>query len=215
MAATAPNKHATRSAQTRERFIRAAQKLFAERSLDGVSLNEITVAAGQKNRNALQYHFGNRKGLIQAILDHHADEVASLRDQYLAATDLTTWTAAEAAARVLVMPLGEYIRENPDGVYYVRVLSQLAAISNPQTNPGSNSGLSFRQVPQLETLMETALAHLTPAEARRRLFLVVTINFHGVADVCRAFEGNTRQRNAMLEQVICSLCALLEAPARD
>ena len=34
-----------------------------------MSLNEITVAAGQKNRNALQYHFGNREGLLQAIID--------------------------------------------------------------------------------------------------------------------------------------------------
>ena len=64
------NKHAVRSAQTRERFIHAAQKLFAERSVDSVSLNEITTAAGQKNRNALQYHFEDRQGLLQAIVDN-------------------------------------------------------------------------------------------------------------------------------------------------
>ena len=54
MTAATGNKHAHRSAQTRERFICAAQRLYAERSIDAVSINEITVAAGQKNRNALQ-----------------------------------------------------------------------------------------------------------------------------------------------------------------
>ena len=66
------NKHASRSAATRRKFIRAAQKLYAEKSIDAVSLNQVTSAAGQKNRNALQYHFGSREGLIQAILDQAA-----------------------------------------------------------------------------------------------------------------------------------------------
>ena len=83
MAHTAGNKHADRSAQTRDRFIQAGQQLFAERSIDSVSLNEITVAAGQKNRNALQYHFGNREGLLQVIIDTHAIRVRELRQRYL------------------------------------------------------------------------------------------------------------------------------------
>lgn len=81
MTSSAGNKHANRSARTRERFIEAAQRLYAQRSIDSVSLNEITVAAGQKNRNALQYHFGNRDGLLQAIIDQHAERVLVLRRQ--------------------------------------------------------------------------------------------------------------------------------------
>lgn len=209
------NKHAARSAQTRERFIRAAQKLFAERSLDAVSLNEITTAAGQKNRNALQYHFGSRSGLIQAILDHHGERVATLRTRYIEGHDLDAWSAAEAAARVLVMPLGEYLQDNPEGLYYVRMLSQLAALNSPYTNPAANSDISFRQVPALEELLAKALAHLGRTEARRRLFLVITINFHGIADLFRTFpEAGQRQQTAMLEQVVCAITSLLEAPPR-
>ncbi len=216
MATGQPNKHAARSAQTRQRFIEAAQKLFAERSVDSVSLNEITTAAGQKNRNALQYHFGSRSGLIQAILDHHGDRVAQLRAAFVSEHDLEAWSPAEAAARILVMPLGEYVHENPDGVYYVRMLSQLAALNSPQTNPSANSDISFRQVPVLETLIERAMSHLGSAEAQRRLFLVVTINFHGIADLFRTFEdAGKRQQAAMLEQVVCAITALLEAPPRS
>ena len=86
------NKHANRSAATRHKFVRAAQKLYAEHSIDAVSLNQVTAAAGQKNRNALQYHFGNREGLIQAILDSHADRVDALRRTYVDAMETTEKT---------------------------------------------------------------------------------------------------------------------------
>lgn len=217
--ATTGNKHANRSAQTRRRFIKAAQKLYAERSIDAVSLNEITVAAGQKNRNALQYHFGNKDGLIQAILDSHADRVAELRQDYASNTDLAALSPSEAAAQLLVTPIGEYIIDNPEGIHYVKILSQLAALNSAATNPGARSGLSFRQVPRLETLMGEAMAHLGEAEQRRRLFLAVSITFHTIADTCRAFDGadasGTRKRKLMLDQVVGAISALLSAPARD
>ena len=215
MAQSQPNKHAARSAQTRERFISAAQQLFAERGIDSVSVNEITIAAGQKNRNALQYHFGNRSGLIQAILDYHGERLAQLRSDFVASNDLEAWSPAEAAARILVIPLGQYIDEHPPGIYYVRMLSQLAALNSPQTNPDANSELSFRQVPILESLLDRALTHLGSAEAQRRLFLMVTINFHGIADLFRTFsDAGAQQQAAMLEQVVCAITALLEAPPR-
>jgi AcrR family transcriptional regulator len=132
---TAGNKHETRSALTRERFIQAAQQLFAERSIDSVSLNEITVAAGQKNRNALQYHFGNRDGLLQAIIDKHAEPVYLLRKAYIEQARDSAWSDAEASARVLVMALADYIEQNPEGIHYVKILSQLAAINSVIINP--------------------------------------------------------------------------------
>ena len=96
---TTGNKHAERSAQTRRRFIEAGQQLFATRSIDSVSLNEITVAAGQKNRNALQYHFGGREGLLQAIIDTHAARVFELRQPYLEEPPDNGDNSARAAAR--------------------------------------------------------------------------------------------------------------------
>ncbi len=211
-----PNKHAARSALTRERLITAAQKLFAERGIDAVSVNEITTAANQKNRNALQYHFGSRAGLIQAILDHHGEAVAQVRARFIRDNDLSRWPPAEAAARVLVMPLGSYLEATAEGLHYVRILSQLAALDSPHSNPGAQQRFSFRDVPELEALLQRAMSHLDRPEAQRRLFLVLSINFHGVADLFRGFgDGSPRLRSAMLEQVVCAITALLEAPPRD
>ena len=220
MAETVTNKHANRSAQTRKRFIQAAQKLYAERSIDSVSLNEITVAAGQKNRNALQYHFGNRDGLLQAIIDMHSERVSQLRQGYLEQAGDARWSAAEASARVLVMPIADYIEDNPEAVHYVKILSQMAVMSSQAIAPTGASKLSFRDQPELQQLTQEALGHLGPAEAQRRMFLLVSMTFHGIADICRASESAEvaaplRQRGPMFEQLVCSIAVLLAAPARD
>ncbi len=211
------NKHAHRSAQTRERFMDAAQELFAERSIDSVSLNEITVAAGQKNRNALQYHFGGRDGLLQAIIDRHAERVHELREACLDAIDEEKTDAAQAAARGLVYPLAQYISENEAGVYYVKILSQLAALNNQAVNPDARSAISFRAEERLARTWTRAVAHLKNAEAQRRMFLCVSITFHGMADACRAYaapdtSATLKQREAMFEQVAVAVASLLAAP---
>lgn len=210
------NKHANRSAQTRERFIEAAQRLFADRSIDAVSLNEITVTAGQKNRNALQYHFGNRDGLMQAIIDKHADRVSELRGHYISKQSGADDVVARAAAHAMVMPLVDYIGENPEGIYYVKILSQLAALNSNILNPSTSSGLTFRNDEPFSSLIRQALSHLGPAEAQRRMFLTLSITFHGIADVCRASEtpGTSRtlqKRRPMFEQVALAVEALLRA----
>ena len=214
------NKHANRSAQTRQRFIETAQQLFAARSIDSVSLNEITIAAGQKNRNALQYHFGNRDGLLQAIIDKHADRVHVLRQPYLDGQTTSDCTAARAAARALVAPLADYIGENPEGIYYVKILSQLAALNSDILNPSTRSGLTFQNDERFATLMRKAVSHLRPAEAQRRMFLTVSITFHGIADACRASETRgtsptLKKRAALFEQVILAIEALLAAPGLE
>jgi AcrR family transcriptional regulator len=60
---------------TREAIMQTAERLFAERGLEGVSLREIATASGQRNNNAAQYHFGDRDGLIKAIYAYRAYEL--------------------------------------------------------------------------------------------------------------------------------------------
>lgn len=52
--------------RVKEKILLAAERLFAERGF-GVSLREIAVAAGQRNHSAVQYHFGDKTGLIDAL----------------------------------------------------------------------------------------------------------------------------------------------------
>ena len=64
-----------RGRDARDKLVDAARDLFAERSIEGASLREITRAAGQANTSALQYHFGDRESLLDAVLEPHQIEV--------------------------------------------------------------------------------------------------------------------------------------------
>jgi AcrR family transcriptional regulator len=77
---------------TRMRILRAAERLYAERGFDGASLREIAIAANQGNNNAVQYHFGGRDQLIEAIFHQRVAEMEPERQAML--------DAAEAAGRL-------------------------------------------------------------------------------------------------------------------
>ncbi|MFF5261570.1 TetR/AcrR family transcriptional regulator [Actinomadura viridis] len=71
------------TATTRERLLDAAQHLYARRGLDAVSLREINQAAGARNATAVQYHFGDRAGIVRAVFDRHRPDVEARRHALL------------------------------------------------------------------------------------------------------------------------------------
>ncbi|MFC7467297.1 TetR family transcriptional regulator [Actinomadura keratinilytica] len=48
--------------------MRAAEEVFAAQGVDGAQLRDITRLAGQANPSAVQYHFGSRAGLLDAVM---------------------------------------------------------------------------------------------------------------------------------------------------
>jgi AcrR family transcriptional regulator len=73
-------------------MILAAEILFAREGIDGVSLRRIASAAGQGNHHAVQYHFGSRDGLVQAIFDYRMAQMDARR--------LRMFEVAEAQGRL-------------------------------------------------------------------------------------------------------------------
>ncbi|WP_086831635.1 TetR/AcrR family transcriptional regulator [Streptomyces sp. NRRL B-24572] len=58
----------TSGPETRDKLIRAAEELFAAQGVDGAQLRDIVALAGQANPSAVQYHFGSRAGLLDAVM---------------------------------------------------------------------------------------------------------------------------------------------------
>src|SRR6476619_1707777 len=58
------------TASTQEQIVLAAERLFAERGIDGVSLRQIGAAAGNGNNSAVQYHFGSKERLLRAVFEY-------------------------------------------------------------------------------------------------------------------------------------------------
>ena len=84
---------------TREALLRQAERLFARRGLYQVQVREIVEAAGQRNVSALNYHFGSREGVLDAILSKHGDPTDLARGELLATV------GRDASSRDLVAAL--------------------------------------------------------------------------------------------------------------
>ncbi|KRB79996.1 hypothetical protein ASE01_00345 [Nocardioides sp. Root190] len=86
-------------------LISAAERLFAARGIEGVSLREITREAEQRNSTALQYHFGDRLGLVAAVLRKHVSVVAERRAALLELLENRDDCTLRDCSRILVTPL--------------------------------------------------------------------------------------------------------------
>jgi AcrR family transcriptional regulator len=110
---------------TRDKLIRAAERLFAEHGIAGVPLRDINRAAGQSNRSAVQYYFGDRDGLVQAILARHRadDEVRrhALLDEY---EQDANWGDLRGLVAAFVLPLVDKLDDDDGGREYLRIKAE-------------------------------------------------------------------------------------------
>lgn len=110
-----------RSAEpTRQKLLDAALELFAAKGITGTSQREIRLAAGQRNVNAIQYHFGDLHNLLVALLARERPAMHARRAELLAAmTDL------RSAGAVIVLPYAEFATGTAHERRVVRFLAQL------------------------------------------------------------------------------------------
>jgi len=71
-------------AETRTRLKEAAQRLFAERGIDGVTVQNIVTAAGQRNNASLRYYFGTKIELARELVVNGARLIDERRQTMVA-----------------------------------------------------------------------------------------------------------------------------------
>jgi len=152
---------------TRERLMAAAEQLVGVRGSDGVSLEEIARQAGQANKYAVQYHFGGRSELLQAILDIR---IAQLDVRRRALMEDGAVEDVHRALTIFVMPLAEQVDE-ADGFSFARFLLQYSlrltpwpAIAHPLASAGEG-----RATLELFGRLAGFLPDRTKADVGRRL----------------------------------------------
>ncbi|WP_416958038.1 TetR/AcrR family transcriptional regulator [Streptomyces sp. Agncl-13] len=119
-------RHTTGEA-TRELLMTTAERLFAVRGVEGVTLREIQMEAGQSNSSVITYHFGSKAGLVRALIAFRYRTIDARRAVLL--DEARADGVAEdplAAVWLVVRPLIESIEA---GEMFVPFLARLAPAS--------------------------------------------------------------------------------------
>jgi AcrR family transcriptional regulator len=111
---------------TRLAILRAAERLFATRGVDAVSLREVSAEAGQHNNSAVSYHFASREGLIDAILERHSTPIQARFGAQLELLERQHAVTLRALIEILVRSIVAKL-DDPDGGWeYISLAAQLS-----------------------------------------------------------------------------------------
>lgn len=203
---------------TREKLVAAAERLFAERGVDNVSLREINRAAGQKNVAALHYHFGSRRALLVAIFERRMSGINRRRLDMLEALagagrdgDIREIVAA------MVLPLAEQLGRSERGSHYVRFLAQ--AVADPNLDVGGLiRGRFDHGFAETRRLLRAILAGMPPEIAEQRIRLAGEQMIFALAARERRMANDERPDVDLwlfVDNLIDSLAGMLSAPVSE
>jgi AcrR family transcriptional regulator len=140
---------------TRERIMNVAERLFARRGIDRVSIRDITTAA-KVNTAAIHYHFGSKQGLIVAILDRSQAELNRRRAELLDQVEASDTPTLRDVIEALVIPSAQLVADTRGpSRYYIGFISEVAA--HPQFMP-----LVIQATERYSHRFHAALKRVTP-----------------------------------------------------
>jgi AcrR family transcriptional regulator len=202
---------------TRERILAAAQRLFGERSFTQVNLREITEAANV-SLAAVNYHFGSKDGLVQALFARAAPGLIAERASMLATARAMHGSREEKLAAVVGALIGPVIRWSalPETQqYYVPFLARVR-LDGPEPVRRMLEGEGTHLEPFVAAL-GALLPGLSAAEVQWRLHFILGIehSLHNDAKRLKAVSQGAcdlSDPEAVIERVVRFVMPGLMAP---
>jgi AcrR family transcriptional regulator len=165
-------------------LIEAAEKLVAQHGIDGITAKQIIQAAGVRNESALQYHFGSRSALIDAIFELRMSPINAHRLDMLAELDSRgSPPTIRDIVRVLVLPLAQSLISNRRKSYYCRFLER--AQSSPEHVNNLIQRRHYSSVLGCAAHFRYLCANLPHAVTNQRLAIALKTLGQGAADIER------------------------------
>lgn len=168
----------------RSALIDVAELLFARDGVHGVSLRELTRAAGVRNKSAVQYHFDDRDGLLRAVLARRGE---ALRLRRAVAFEQLVVDGVDhetrPVCRAIVEPYCELLDQGIGALSYAVIVREI--FNNPRYRYEELPGLVGEQL--LPELFRRLLHPLDLPETLRheRLLAAISTLIGSVADRAR------------------------------
>ena len=169
---------ATRGDHTREHLLDVAEQLFGDLGVANVSLRQIRMAAGQGNTAAVQYHFGDRGGVVRAIAERHTPRMLERQGELIAECDGSGRTPLGPLVDAFVRPAPDYVARGPSERAWIKILAELLA--DPQLSLDTITERTDDQAVEIGMRLSKELGKAMPADvAAERIWAVsqFTIQF--------------------------------------
>lgn len=207
-----PNDAADRS--TRVRILLAAERLFGERGIDAVPLRVVSKEAGQRNTNAVQYHFGGRLELLYEIFEHRENQLDPIRKAMLAEAESAGQTSdIRLLLRVCFEP-NFWLSRQPGGINYIKLHAQYLSTHRPRgvAHPFDEDSQSTQGMRAAIDLLRRRLSFLDERRFMLRLESVGTA-FLGAVIQNAARPASRRLASAVLfTEVLEMITAAMSVP---
>lgn len=201
---------------TRLRLITAAEKLFGEKGIHGVTLKDINAAAGQRNESALHYHFGAKPALVEAILILRTRDIDLSRMERVEAL-LANGQEKDlnAVLKAMFLPMMELLG-NENGVQFIRFLAQV--LNDPDFDlPDMALRGNLPGVTKANGLLVAALGDITPEIIIQRQRFMVEMVVSSLAIWSRHNDAvnETVARELFLANLLNSIAGFLTAKVSE
>ncbi|TGB09343.1 helix-turn-helix domain-containing protein [Streptomyces sp. MZ04] len=205
----------TSGPDTREKLIRAGEEVFAAQGVDGAQLRDIVRSAGQSNPSAVQYHFGSRAGLLDAVMAARQTRTEKVLEAELAELG----DAPDTLPRLLTALVNAEATElrTERGRRCLRISAQLSHESGVRTrtpHPTIDGTVYWELIGRVEDCL-AAVAALPEPMRLERLDLALTLIGAAMGDRARQYLAGTTpltDEPLFLADLVETTTALLGAP---
>ena len=193
--------------ETRVLLVETAERLFARRGYEAVTLAEIRSAAGQNNSSVISYYFGSKEKLLEAVLEHRLPAISADRETMIRERCTPDGRlSVRDALWCLVRPLADSLR---DGNHYVGLLDRLLESEILGTVFGSADPVVTSSGLAIDQALHAALVDV-PEDARRQRIMIVYESALGT--LSRYGRSGSSPDHAELSALIDAWEGLLRAP---
>lgn len=200
---------------TKARILDAAERLFAERGIDGTSLRSVTRAAGV-NLAAVHYHLGSKEGLLEAVM---ARRIAPVNEARLKRLDALEGEAqgepipVEALLDAFLRPALEMVATEERGLLFARMMCRIyweAGDAFREVVIAQFRGVAERFIDSLER----SLAPMPFPEVVARFQYVLAVLIHELADPQRMRNASFPMPDDNVATRLARMVAFLSAGVR-
>lgn len=195
----------------RDQLIDIAERISATRGVAAMTLRDVQVESGQRNKSVVQYYFGSRRGLIEAVMDARMGPINVRRLKIL--EGIGDQPQVRDLVDALISPLAD-AAVHRDGSHWARFL--LHGSFDPTVRDlvrASFAASSFRAVRSMLIAALDGVPREVRADRVDRMVELMLVVLAGAEEARGAGRLGDTEAARGVADLMDMCCAMLTAPA--